>query len=118
MSQVSEAKKEITQWLSAAFVRVKELGNAGQSVQVALLLPDIEQVVQAYMAVINQFIPQTPVQPIPKNFFGQLAWLAKNLPWLQILVAAVTGVNPFEEAKQLARTIANKWDFADEAYKG
>lgn len=118
MSQVSEAKKEITQWLTAAFERIKELGNAGYSAQVALLLIDIEQVVEAYMGVINQLIPQTPVQSLPKNFLKRIAWFVKNLSWLQILVAATTGVNPFEEAKQLARTIAGKWDFAEEAYKG
>jgi len=117
MSQVSETKKEITQWLIAAFERVKELGTASESAQVALLLTDIEQVVEAYMAVINQFLPSASVESIPKNFLKQIAWFVKNLSWLQILMAAFTGTNPFEEAKQLAQTVANKWDFADEAYK-
>jgi hypothetical protein len=116
MTNLGSAISDIIEWLAEAFKLAVSLVKGGATQDATLLLADVQMVVSTYLNVINRFLPKKPVGPIPSGFFRQVGWFFKNITWLQPLHALLSGVNPFEEAKAIARAVAVKWGFADEVY--
>ena len=111
MSQLSVAIHDITNWTGKAFSKLNTFIKAKDTENAVLLAADIQTVVNGYFDVVNQYIPIKPVTPMPSNFFKQLAWLGKNIQWLQVLLTLLTGTDPFINAKANAQAIALKWGF-------
>jgi hypothetical protein len=109
-----DAIRDITKWIAAATSKVIELTKAGSTDEAALLLADINEVETTYLNVINSFLPTKPIEPVPSlwNLGKFVTWLARNISWLNVLVVLTSDVNPFDEAKALARAVATKWGFA------
>ena len=101
----------IVAWLSGAVEKMREILKAKKTVDAALLLADIKDVLTLYLEVFSQVVPEQSTTPFPKNFWSQLKWIPKNIAWLQIITAAFSGTNPFEEAKKKAAEVATKWGF-------
>jgi hypothetical protein len=115
-TNLGNAVNDIIKWLVAAIKKVNSLIQAGDTTNAALLLADIQTVITTYLTVIKAFLPSQSVDSVPSNFFKQLAWLLKNISWLQVLLLLLTGTDPFEMAKAQAKAVAIQWGFVDEAY--
>lgn len=84
------------------FVKNANLGDA------AALLEEIKDVINAYLDVCQQIMPDNAMTPFPSNFFSRITWLTKNISWLKIVSL---GSDPFEKAKEKAEAVASKWGF-------
>ena len=110
-TNLGDAISDIIRWLGAAIKKVGALIQAGDTQNAALLLADIQTVVTAYLQVIKGFFPDNVPDKAPSNFFAKIAWIIKYTSWVNVLIVALTGVNPFDGAKAQAAAIAAKWGF-------
>jgi hypothetical protein len=88
-------------------VKMLEEGNVLQAVE---LINDVKQLLVIGQSLVN-VIPDTPVEPFPKNFWNQIKWLLKNADLLKVL-QIVTNKDPLKSFRDEAAKVATKWGFA------
>lgn len=111
---MADMKKNVTSiidWLHQALDLLIVLIRGNKNAEAVELIQDVRDVISLYLNVLQSFVPQDAITPMPGNFWKKLSWITKNTGWIQALAILTSGLNPFDLAKAQAAAVAAKWQF-------